>query len=111
MQMRSMTVIAVPARGLHDSLPPIFRGWRLWLLLGVAVLTAGVAWQWSLLAAIGVAPVLLSVAPCAAMCALGLCAGKLAGGFCKSRSSGSDPSVTTAQLAAQNDSPETQIRT
>ena len=45
------------------------------LLGGVAVilLAGGFAWQWSWLVAIGVAPLLISTAPCLAMCALGLC--------------------------------------
>jgi hypothetical protein len=46
------------------------------LLLGsvaLAVLAAGFVWQWSWLLAIGVAPLLISAAPCLAMCALGLC--------------------------------------
>jgi hypothetical protein len=46
-----------------------------WLLggLAVALIAAGFAWQWSWLVAIGVAPLLIGVAPCVAMCALGLC--------------------------------------
>jgi hypothetical protein len=50
-------------------------GQHRWLLGGVAfaLLAAGFAWQWSWLVAIGVAPLLISTAPCLAMCALGLC--------------------------------------
>jgi hypothetical protein len=46
-----------------------------WLLGGVALvlLAAGFAWHWSWLVAIGVAPLLISAAPCLVMCALGLC--------------------------------------
>lgn len=45
------------------------------LLGGVALplIAAGFIWQWSWLVAVGVAPLLLSAAPCVAMCALGLC--------------------------------------
>jgi hypothetical protein len=46
------------------------------LMLAAAALgaiTAAAAWQWSWLVALGVAPLLLSAAPCAAMCGLGLC--------------------------------------
>jgi hypothetical protein len=48
---------------------------RRWGLLAVAVLmlVAGVAFNWSWLVAAGVAPLILGVLPCAAMCALGLC--------------------------------------
>ena len=49
--------------------------------LGLIAVVA--AWQWSWLAAIGVAPFLLSVAPCAAMCGLGLCMHRMGGGSCR----------------------------
>jgi hypothetical protein len=95
----------------HDRLLPILRSWRLLLLAGSAALAGSLAWQWSWLTAIGVAPVLLSVAPCLAMCALGLCSvGMLAGGSCKSSSNQIGSSPETTRLAAPNDSPETTIR-
>jgi hypothetical protein len=43
------------------------------LAAGTLVLTMGAAFNWSWLVAAGVAPVLLSLAPCAIMCTLGLC--------------------------------------
>lgn len=46
------------------------------LVFGAAALgavTVAAAWQWNWLIAIGVAPLLLSAAPCAVMCGLGLC--------------------------------------
>ena len=46
-------------------------------MLGVIALAGGGAalgWPW--LAALGLAPILLSILPCAAMCALGLCMGR-----------------------------------
>lgn len=52
------------------------------LLVGgaaVALIAAGLIWQWSWLVAIGVAPLLLSAAPCVAMCALGLCMHRMSG--------------------------------
>jgi hypothetical protein len=52
------------------------------LLVGGAALSliaAGLIWQWSWLVAIGVAPLLLSAAPCVAMCALGLCMHRMSG--------------------------------
>lgn len=52
------------------------------ILIGIAVAGAGIAFNWSWLAAIGVAPILLSLAPCAAMCALGLCMNKTGGKSC-----------------------------
>lgn len=59
------------------GMPAIFHrlGGKRLLLGGVALalIGAGLAWQWSWLVAIGVAPLLISVAPCVAMCTLGLC--------------------------------------
>jgi len=55
---------------------------RVLLIIGGVVLVAGLAFNWSWLAAIGVAPLLLSVLPCVAMCALGLCMNKMSGRSC-----------------------------
>lgn len=52
------------------------------LLVGgaaLALIAAGLIWQWSWLVAIGIAPLLLSAAPCVAMCALGLCMHRMSG--------------------------------
>ena len=46
------------------------------LIVAIVVVTAGVALNWSWLVAIGLAPLLLGVLPCVAMCAVGLCMGK-----------------------------------
>jgi len=70
---------------------------RALILLGLALAGAGVALNWIWLAAIGVAPVLLSLAPCAAMCALGLCMNKMVGG--KSCSSAQQPENAPSQIA------------
>jgi len=43
------------------------------IVLGVLVIAAGLALNWSWLVAIGAAPLLLTALPCVAMCALGLC--------------------------------------
>ena len=48
-------------------------GTRGLLMLGAVVIVAGLAFNWSWVVAIGLAPIILSLAPCAAMCALGLC--------------------------------------
>lgn len=69
------------------SLPPSVRSiigqlGRNRLLVGgaaVALIAAGLIWQWSWLVAIGVAPLLLSAVPCVAMCALGLCMHRMSG--------------------------------
>lgn len=52
------------------------------LLVGgaaLALIAAGLIWQWSWLVAIGIAPLLLSAAPCVAMCAFGLCMHRMSG--------------------------------
>ncbi|MDQ2803401.1 MAG: hypothetical protein M3Y41_12220 [Pseudomonadota bacterium] len=51
------------------------------LVIGVAAIgvIAAAAGHWSWLVAIGAAPLLLSVAPCAAMCGLGLCMHRMGG--------------------------------
>jgi hypothetical protein len=49
-------------------------GWRrTWIALAAILLVGGAALNWSWLVAVGIAPLLLAMAPCAAMCALGLC--------------------------------------
>jgi hypothetical protein len=48
-------------------------GRRTWLAVGAVALVGSAALNWSWLVAVGVAPLLLAIAPCAAMCALGLC--------------------------------------
>lgn len=49
------------------------------MLLGATAVVAGVILNWSWFVAVGLAPLLLGLAPCAAMCALGLCASKMMG--------------------------------
>jgi hypothetical protein len=58
------------------------RGWRGPALLAAVVAMAGLAFGWSWLVAAGIAPLLLSVLPCIAMCALGLCMNRLTGRKC-----------------------------
>jgi len=53
--------------------PPWMTSRRIVLLAGVGTLGAVLALNWGWLTAAGIAPILLSLAPCAAMCALGLC--------------------------------------
>lgn len=49
-------------------------GRRGWLVTAMAVIAAGMALNWGWLAAIGAAPLILALAPCAVMCAVGACA-------------------------------------
>jgi len=53
---------------------PAFPGGRRGVLLGaLATVGVGLTFGWPWLAALGVAPILISLLPCAAMCAVGLC--------------------------------------
>lgn len=46
--------------------------WKYWLVLAAVALIAGLAFNWSWLVAAGAAPLVLSILPCLAMCALRL---------------------------------------
>ena len=48
-------------------------GRRTLILAAIALITAGLVLNWGWLTAIGAAPLILSLAPCAVMCGLGLC--------------------------------------
>jgi len=61
---------------------------RIAIALGLAAVAAGIALSWGWLTAIGVAPVLVAAAPCAAMCALGLCMPRICGGSSAPATSG-----------------------
>jgi hypothetical protein len=50
--------------------------------LAATALAAGLALNWSWLVAAGIAPLLISVLPCVAMCALGLCMNRMTGRKC-----------------------------
>jgi hypothetical protein len=85
-----------PSRGIADHLLPALRGRRALAVLGLAVVAAGLAWQWTWLTAIGVAPVLVSLAPCAAMCALGLCMSRRTGHACHAGETQTEPRPTAS---------------
>lgn len=72
--------------------PSLVQDWlsalRYWLggrrgliVLASVVGLAAVTLNWGWLVAVGIAPLLLAFAPCAAMCALGLCASRMGGGW------------------------------
>lgn len=69
-----------PATAQSDSAPTTLRRIRSWAMspqgltvTGIASVAIGLAVNWSWLVAAGVAPLILSLGPCAVMCALGLC--------------------------------------
>lgn len=56
------------------------------MLIAASVIAVGAALNWSWLVAAGIAPVLLAVLPCLAMCGLGLCmnhSGRATGSSCR----------------------------
>src|SRR3546814_12817235 len=55
---------------------------RVLLVLAGRVLAAGLTLYWGWLTAAGIAPILVSLLPCAAMCGLGLCMSKRGGKSC-----------------------------
>jgi cadmium resistance protein CadD (predicted permease) len=56
-----------------------YLGRRGLIVLALAAVGTGLYLSWGWLAAVGIAPLLLGLAPCAAMCALGLCMNKAGG--------------------------------
>lgn len=52
------------------------------------ILAAGLAAGWPWLVTAGLAPILLALAPCAAICALGVCMSKVGGKECTSSNAG-----------------------
>ena len=69
-------------RNLLDGTRRYLGSWRGLLLLGVVAVAGGAALNWNWLVAAGIAPVLISVLPCLAMCGLGLCMNRIMGGSC-----------------------------
>ena len=67
--------------------PQWFTRKRLLFVGAATVMGGGMALNWGWLTAIGLAPVLVSLAPCAVMCGLGLC---MKGGSSKGCSKSSD---------------------
>lgn len=63
-----------PAQAIREFLRHWLTGRRGLIIAGVAVMLGGLALGWNWLTAIGAAPIILSLAPCAAMCAVGACA-------------------------------------
>ena len=72
----------LPARDIRLGIGSYLGGPRGLLAAGAVIVAAGLAFNWSWLAAAGIAPVLLSLLPCAAMCALGLCMNRMTGRSC-----------------------------
>ncbi len=64
---------SLPSRGLGRFVPDWLRGSRGLMLGAIVVVSAGLAFGWPAVVALGIAPIVLALLPCAAMCALGMC--------------------------------------
>src|SRR3546814_20866694 len=82
------------------------------ILAGLAV-AAGLALNWSWLVAVGIAPILIAVLPCLAMCALGLCMSRAGGKSCSAAGSNQGPARDDVEpsIQAQAATPEALPRT
>lgn len=76
-------------------------GRRGFIILAAVAIIAGLALNWSWLVAAGIAPILLGVLPCLAMCALGLCLHRAGGKSC----SASAGDAKVEQMAVTPDMP------
>lgn len=86
-----MTEIRLPNAASEPQLLPAVRRFarsrRGMLFITAAVLAVGAAFNWGWLVAVGIAPLLITVAPCLVMCALGVC--MMGGKKCKTGDSAS----------------------
>ncbi len=100
-----------PLQNFAAVLREKFSGKNGLIAAAVLVIGGGMILNWGWLVAAGLAPLILGILPCAAMCALGLCANKMMGGKSSCSSSEAppktagttDPSATegTRQIVAE----------
>lgn len=83
-ETRSRPISSSP---IGSILSPWFRGRRGLVTAALVLSLAGLVAGWPWLVAVGAAPLILSLAPCAVMCAIGVCA--------MSRGSGSPAQTAT----------------
>jgi len=91
-----MTIEGSPDGAVQPTSPRTLSPWltqrRILTFAGIATVAVGLFLNWNWLTAIGAAPILLSLAPCLAMCALGLCMRGGGAGTCQTHD---NPSVRT----------------
>lgn len=73
---------SAPARAPLSRLSRLATRRRVLFLAAASVVGGGMALNWGWLTAVGAAPIIVSLAPCAAMCGLGLCMKGGAGSSC-----------------------------
>lgn len=69
---------------------------RALIIAGMAIIGAGLWLNWGWVAAIGAAPLILALAPCAVMCGLGYCA------MCKSKGCDADKNPADVSGTTKN---------
>ena len=89
-----------------DALRYWLRGRNGVIALIVLAVVIGAALNWSWLVAVGIAPLLITVLPCAAMCALGLCMSKMAGGSCSTETRSVETPKPNARAVASLEAAE-----
>ena len=94
-RLRSKSKSVSVVQGMVNAAWPYVGGKRGLVVLAIGMAAAGMAMNWGWLVAVGIAPILLAVLPCAAMCALGLCM-RMGGG--KSCSSGDKISAERSDI-------------
>jgi hypothetical protein len=67
------------------------------LILGGVALVGGLAFNWSWLVAVGIAPLLIAALPCVAMCALGLCMSRMSGQSCSTNAAPETKAAPTTE--------------
>ena len=77
------------------------RGRRGLIVLAAVMLGAGAYFNWSWFMAAGIAPILLALAPCAAMCAMGHCMKRGEGDSCSSGKNGAGKPLDGAVRSSQ----------
>ena len=94
--MQTSEIVKAPAAGIRRRalparVPRWLAGWRGLALLGAVLVVGGLYTGWGWLTAVGLAPIILSLAPCAAMCAVGLCAMSRGNSSCANQGSTTAP--------------------
>ncbi len=78
----------------------LLSGRRGLVVLAIVILSAALAFNWGWLVAIGIAPLIVAFAPCAAMCALGLCMSRMGNKSCSTKSPSAAPTAQEQTPAA-----------
>ena len=90
------------AQAVVNALWPWLHNRRALMILAAVVVTVGgLALGWNWLVAVGLAPILIAMLPCVAMCAVGLCAMKGSQTCSKSESGEVHPNVSASADSAR----------